>query len=655
MCDRSAVQSLPLGSAAIPDVPHPAHPPSDPQQKIQTAEQIRIAIVTIAAGLVWFHLLEPVPHVSIIGIAAVLVGGYPIFSEACHDVRARRMTMELSMTIALLAALSIGEFFTALVITLFVLIAEVLERHTVSRGRIAIDDLLRLLPRSAFRVKDDKIEELPISGIRPGDRILVRPGAQIPVDGIVESGNSAVDEATITGEAAPVEKAPGLKVFAGTTNQTGAIQVLVERLGLDTTFGRIVQAVEVAEQSRAPVQRLADRLAGYLVYFALGSALVTLVFTHDLRATLSVIIVAGACGIAAGTPLAILGAIASAAHAGGVIKGGLYLELLAKVDTILLDKTGTLTYGKPKVISVEPAFGVEKGTLLQIAAVAERHSEHPIAKAILSAALENGLPVSESTAFRYLPGKGVAVEWIGSKILAGNCAWLKASGVFVPILDEVPGTHVAIARDGKFLGIVYLADEVRKEAARAVERMQELKIDVKLLTGDSAGPAHDVAKSIGVKDVACGLLPQEKFEHVDRLVRSGRVVAMIGDGINDAPALARAQIGVAMGSGTELAQSTANILLIGNDLCKFMHIIQIARHCRSVILQNFYGTLLVDAVGMVLAGFGLIHPLMAAFIHVSSELLFILNSTRLLPNRAHSHIRLAGLPGAENSLAASVR
>jgi cation transport ATPase len=400
MCDHTAVQNLPVERAPISETPHPTDPRSsiDPRQKIETADRIRISIVTIAAGLVWFHLLEPAAHISVIGIAAVLVGGYPIFAEAFHDVRARRMTMELSMTIALVAALSIGEFFTALVITLFVLIAEVLERLTVSRGRIAIDDLLRLLPRSAFRVKDDQIEELPISEIRTGDRILVRPGAQIPIDGVVESGNSAVDEATITGEATPVEKAPGLKVFAGTTNQTGAMEVLVERLGLDTTFGRIIQAVEVAEQSRAPVQRVADRLSGYLVYFALGSALVTLIFTHDIRATLSVIIVAGACGIAAGTPLAILGGIASAARLGAVIKGGLYLELLAKVDTILLDKTGTLTYGKPKVISIEPAFGIGESTVLQIAAVAERHSEHPIAKAILSAASENcGLSIENTT------------------------------------------------------------------------------------------------------------------------------------------------------------------------------------------------------------------------------------------------------------------
>lgn len=637
MCDHTAVQSSPAG-AAISEKPRPAGRPSsiDPQQKIETADRIRIVIVTIAAGLVWFHLFEPVAHVSVIGIAAVLFGGYPIFAEAFHDVRARRMTMELSMTIALVAALSIGEFFTALVITLFVLIAEVLEGLTVSRGRTAIDDLLRLLPRSAFRVKGESIEELPISEIRPGDRILVRPGAQIPVDGVVESGNSAVDEATITGEASLVEKAPGGKVFAGTTNQTGALQVLVEQLGVDTTFGRIIQAVEIAEQSRAPIQRLADRLSGYLVYFALGSALLTLIFTHNLRATLSVIIVAGACGIAAGTPLAILGGIARAARLGAVIKGGLYLELLAKVDTILLDKTGTLTYGKPRVISIEPAFGTEEDTLLRIAAVAERHSEHPIAKAILSAASEKSLAIPEPTAFRYLPGKGIVAEWNGSKILAGSCAWLKAAGVFVPILDEVPGTHVAVAREGKFLGILYLADEVRKEAARAVEQMQEFKLNVKLLTGDSAGPAHGLAKSLGIEDVACSLLPQEKLGHVDELVRSGRVIAMIGDGINDAPALARAQVGVAMGSGTELAQSSANVLLIGNDLCKFMQVIQVAYHCRSVILQNFYGTLLVDAVGIVLAGLGFIHPLLAAFIHVSSELLFILNSTRLLPRRTQA-------------------
>src|SRR5450631_1097798 len=317
---------------------------------IEPFDLIRIAVTAIATALVWFRVWEPFPQVSLIGIAGVLFGGWPIFREAFENLRERRMTMELSMTIALLAALGIGEFFTALIITVFVLVAEVLEGLTVGRGRRAIGDLLDLLPRSAWIVKEGMSPvEVPVGELRPGDRVLIRPGTRIPVDGHVLSGNSTVEEAAITGEALPQDKLPGCRIFAGTLNQTGALEVAVKNLGRDTTFGRIIEEVEKAEQTRAPIQRLADRLAGYLVYFALGSAVLTLLITHNLRSTISVIIVAGACGIAAGTPLAILGAIGRAARQGAIIKGGLYLEALAAVDTVLLDKTGTLTFGTPQI------------------------------------------------------------------------------------------------------------------------------------------------------------------------------------------------------------------------------------------------------------------------------------------------------------------
>src|SRR5882724_8993499 len=359
---------------------HPDHAgePGHEHGHVEPFDLIRIAVTAIAAGLVWFRVWEPFPQVSLIGIAGVLFGGWPIFHEAFENLRERRMTMELSMTIALLAALGIGEFFTALVIAAFVLAAEVLEGLTVGRGRRAIGDLLDLLPHSAWIVKDGASPmEVPVGELRPGDRVLIRPGTRIPVDGRVLSGNSSVEEAAITGESLPQDKLPGSRIFAGTLNQTGALEVAVENLGRDTTFGRIVEAVEKAEQTRAPIQRLADRLAGYLVYFALASALLTLLITHNLRSTISVIIVAGACGIAAGTPLAILGAIGRAARQGAIIKGGVYLEQLAKIDTVLLDKTGTLTYGKPHVALVDPADGYDADELLQIAAGAERNSEHP--------------------------------------------------------------------------------------------------------------------------------------------------------------------------------------------------------------------------------------------------------------------------------------
>src|SRR5438552_14808340 len=332
--------------------------PEGHEHALEWPDLLRIGVVAVGAAAVWLRLWEPLPHVSVIGVLTALVGGWPIFREAVENVVERRMTMELSMTIALVAALVIGEFFTALVITLFVLVAEVLEGMTVARGRRAISNLLDLLPRTVTVRRNGTVRQTPAAEVRPGDLVLVQPGARIPVDGPVVGGRSFVDQSPITGEATPVEKTPGTPVYAGTINQSGALEIRAERLGRDTSFGKIVDAVERAERSRAPIQKIADRLAGNLVYFALACAALTFLVTRDVRSTISVVIVAGACGIVAGTPLAILGAIGRAARQGAIVKGGLYLEVLARVDTVVLDKTGTLTFGIPEVRSISAAPGV---------------------------------------------------------------------------------------------------------------------------------------------------------------------------------------------------------------------------------------------------------------------------------------------------------
>src|SRR5580692_2857792 len=369
---------------------------SEPEQHgqgVEWAELARIAFVALAAAAVWFRLWEPFPHLSVIGIAATLIGGYPIFKEAFENIVERKMTMELSMTIALLSALAIGEFFTALVITGFVLAAEVLEGLTVGRGRRAIQSLLDFLPRTVAVRRNDQVVEVASDEVQVGDTVIVKPGGRIPVDGAVLSGRSFVEQAAITGEAMPVEKVPGDAVYAGTINQSGALEIDAQKLGRDTTFGRIIEAVERAEKSRAPIQKTADRLAGYLVYFALGAAILTFIITHNVRSTISVVIVAGACGIAAGTPLAILGAIGRAAHQGAIIKGGLYLEALAVVDTVLLDKTGTLTFGTPQIREVVSANGFGEQQIIAAASIAECKSEHPLAKAIIARATDLAIPV----------------------------------------------------------------------------------------------------------------------------------------------------------------------------------------------------------------------------------------------------------------------
>lgn len=608
----------------------------DHDHALHWIDGIRIAAVAIAAAAVWLRLCEPFPKISVIGIAGLLTGGWPIFREAFGNLAARRMTMELSMSIAIVAAAAISEFFTALVITLFVLVAEVLEGMTVSRGRRAIRDLLDFLPHAVSVRRAGTVSEVDADALSVGDAVLVNPGGRIPVDGSVLTGHSFVDQSRITGESLPVEKTAGSAVFAGSINQSGALEIRAERLGRDTSFGKIIDAVERAERSRAPVQRLADRLAGYLVYFALGAALLTYLITRDIRATISVVIVAGACGIAAGTPLAILGAIGRAARAGAIIKGGLFLEQLGKVDTVVLDKTGTLTLGRPEVRAVLPVAGVDAATLLYLAACAELRSEHPLGKTIVAYARSQGATPREPACFGYTPGRGIEAIVAGDRVVVGNLALMRESGIVIAI-DRAPhpeASEIYVARgSGDLLGSIVIADTVRAEARQAIADIQAMGIRTMLLTGDGLPVAEAVARELGIPEVAGDLMPEDKQARVKALVSQGLTVAMIGDGVNDAPALIEASVGVAMGSGTDVARESADVVLLGNDLVKFARTLSLARRTRRIIWANFAGTIGVDLLGIALAAAGLLHPLVAAFIHVISELAFILNSARLLPSR----------------------
>ena len=465
--------------------------------------------------------------------------------------------------------------------------------------------------------------------------MLVNPGGRIPVDGTVIAGQSFADQSRITGESMPVEITAGSRVFAGSINQSGALEIRAERIGRDTSFGKIIEAVEEAERSRAPVQRLADRLAGYLVYFAIAAAILTWLITRDLRSTISVVIVAGACGIAAGTPLAILGAIGRAARAGAIIKGGLYLEQLGRVDTVVLDKTGTLTYGQPEVQKLLPVAGVDALALLDAAAAAESRSEHPLGKTIVAHARRLGRAVAEPERFAYTPGRGIEAQVGGDQVLAGSLKLMQAHAIALPAaLASARASIVYVARAGRFLGAIAIADRVRPEAKTAMAAIRALGIRTVLLTGDTQAVAASVAKTLGIAEVEAELLPDDKRRHVQALVDAGRTVAMVGDGINDAPALMAAHVGVAMGSGTDVARESADVVLLGNDLLKFAETLGVARRTRRIIWANFAGTIGVDLCGMALAAAGLLDPILAALIHVTSETVFILNSARLIPARA---------------------
>jgi heavy metal translocating P-type ATPase len=589
-----------------------------------------MALIVIASFTGWWRAFMDRDWLA---FAGTIIGGLPIYKEAWENLLKKRMTMELSMTIALVAALAIGQFFTAMVIAFFVLFAELLEGYTVGGGRKAIGKLIDALPRQVTVRRDGQEQQLAADALAPGETVVIRPGERIPVDGIVIKGTSFVDQSSITGESLPVEKVEQTKVFAGTINKNGVLEVKVQRVGRDTTFGKIIQVVEEAEKSKAPVERVADRLAAGLVYFAFGAAVLTFLVTRNLTATIAVIIVAGACGVAAGTPLAILAGIGSAARRGIIVKGGLHLEKLAEIDTIVLDKTGTLTLGIPEVTGVHSDTGIPEETILENAAVAEQHSEHPLGEAIVRAAKSRNLSLRQYADLRYVPGKGITCRDGASTITVGTVAFIEENGIRtedIRLQPIKPGESlVYVGRDKTLLGTISLADQLRDEAINAIAQLKATGYRTLLLTGDNPDIASTIGQQLGVDEAHGGLLPEQKVAKIRELLGQGRKVAMVGDGINDAPALAEATVGIAMGGGTDVALETADITLMTADLSRLSDVFSIARRCYRVIMFNFWGTIVVDTLGIALAFLGLLAPIVAALIHVVSELAFILNSARL--------------------------
>ena len=633
-------------------------------ERIEWADVVRIAVVGLAALGAWIAGAAGTPGwaVGAVGAVVLAVGCWPLLVEAAEDLRKRRMSMELSMLLAIVAAAVIGEWVTALAVTVFALCAEVLEELSMDRGRDALTDLMSFLPQTARVVgapeaaesaeasQSSGVTEVPLDEVRPGQVIALSPGGRVPVDGVVRTGRADVDQSRITGEALPVQVGPGDRVPAGSITR-GALELEVERVGEDSSYGRIVAAVRHAQSSRAPVQRLADRLAARIVYLALAAALVTFLVTRDVRATISVIIVAGACGVAAGTPLAVLAAIARAARCGAFVKDGTHLEQLSAVDTVVVDKTGTLTVGEPRVVSVRPTEAAAgEGEVLALAAAAEWNSEHPIGRAIYNEAAVRDLTVPMPGDVAYSPGAGVSAHVEGRQITVGRCRGQKKqperdasdcddeAALSTESDPEAPSATsvVEVRADGQLLGTIALTDRLRQGAATAVRDLSDMGLEVLMLTGDSAASARHVAGLLGLTEeqVRADLLPTDKEEVIDSLRRAGKQVAMVGDGVNDAPALGAADVGIAMGTGTDVAREAGDVVLVGSAPADLVETVRVARRARGIIMVNFVGTVVVDAAGMIAAGLGLLGPVAAALVHVVSESAFILNSARLVPRPA---------------------
>ena len=516
-------------------------------------------------------------------------------------------------------------FEAAAVITVLVLLGQVLELRARERTGGAIRALLDLAPKTARRLRPDGAdEEITLAEVRVGDRLRVRPGDGVPVDGEVLDGRGAVDESMVTGESMPVEKEPGAKVIGGTVNGTGSLVVRAEKVGADTVLSRIVAMVAEAQRSRAPIQRMADTVSGWFVPAVIAVALLAFVawavwgpapaLSYGLVAAVSVVIIACPCALGLATPMSIMVGVGKGASAGVLIKDAEALERMERVDTLVVDKTGTLTEGKPKVVAVVPAAGLSEDEALALAAGLERSSEHPLAAAIVAAAEERGLALREAAGFASLTGKGVTGTVDGRAVALGNAKLMADLGVDLGGLQEEAdrlrgdgATALFLAFDGKAGGVVAVADPIKATTPAALERLRAEGIRVVMLTGDNRRTAEAIARRLGIAEVEADVLPEDKNRIVRGLRAEGKVVAMAGDGVNDAPALAEADVGIAMGTGTEVAMQSAGVTLVKGDLLGIARARALSRATMRNIRQNLFLAFVYNAIGVPVAA-GVLYP-----------------------------------------------
>ena len=594
-------------------------------------EAARIVAVGALTFLYWRGWL-PFPLL----VLTLALGLYPLAKAGIVDLwRERKIGTEIFVTVATGIAFAGEEYIAAAVLMTIILIAEYIADLNTDRARASINALIGAAPRTATIRTAGGEETVAIDSLTAGAIVLVRAGDRMPVDGTVTAGAAAVNEASMTGESVPIDKGVGASVLAGTMVESGALDVRTEKVGADTLFGRIVALVENAESETAPVQKLTDRVAAWLLPLMLIFLVVVFLVTHDIRKIVALMIFTSPAELGLATPMVMIAAIARAARLGILVKGGLYLEQLAKADAFVFDKTGTLTYGTPVVSGVvvhDPAYSEDE--LLRLAASADQRSSHPLAVAVVNAARERGLTLSEPQDFRTIHGRGVIATVDAREVIAGNDALLEERAVQRPELGAPDdGTNVRIAVNGRLVGSVYFADRPRSGAAEAIRSLRDSGVKrVVMLTGDNAESARQIASALGIDEVRAHLLPEEKVRAIDDLRREGLIVAMVGDGVNDAPALARADIGIAMGArGTQAAIEAADIALMADDLAKIAVARALARRAYRTIQENLIvGVGVVHVLGIIAALAGWIGPIQAALLHLGPDILVFVNSIKLL-------------------------
>jgi len=630
---RSTITSLGYGIREIKRRPKP---------RSHAHEFIRMGITL--ALIILSYFLFPIRYFQYLGVdwvalLALLFAGWPLARTAVRSLLSRNVDADVFMALGVAAAAATGEFRAAAVIAFFMLIAEFLETFTADRARRAIRELVESAPQTARVRRDGELFEIPVEDIMHNDVVLVRAGEKIPVDGKVFSGQSAVNQAQITGEPFPVEKNEDDDVFAGTVNESGLLEIRVSRVGRDTTLGHIIRLVEEAQAQKAPVQRVADKFAAWFTPVILAVSLLTYLLSHNFISALTVIVIACPCAVALATPLAVVAGIGRASRHGILIKGGRHLETLGRIRSVVLDKTGTLTLGQPKVVAVRGFGDHDEHEILSRAASVEKHSEHPLAKAILEEARARKVPDIEPASFEVLKGLGVKAQVDGTRVTFGSRALLTSQEI--SISDEVEAylreaeskgqTGLLLSHDHHVCGAVLIADAIRPESRNALLALRKLGIKhIAMLTGDNVRTAQAIAQEAGIEEVHAGMLPEGKAAKVRELKQRHGALAMVGDGVNDAPALAASSVGIAMAAaGSDAAIEAADVALLTDDLTKLSEAVLLGRKTFRTIKQNLAVGILFNVIGVSLAATGFLTPMAAAMAHILPDVLVFANSARL--------------------------
>jgi Cd2+/Zn2+-exporting ATPase len=572
-------------------------------------------------------------------IASLILGGYPIVKSAIQTLLIPDLNVDTLVSIAAISATAVGAYREAAAVLFIMLLGETLEGVTVGKTRKAIASLIQLSPKMAWVIRENQEVQVPIEKVKANEIVIVKPGERIPVDGKIISGCGSVNQSMLTGESIPVEKDVGDRVYCGTINETGSCAIEATQVAEDTKLAQIKRLILEAQAEKSPIQRVMDRFARYFIPAVLLIALATSLITGEIIRGITILIVACPCALVLGAPTAVVAAIGNAARQGLLIKGGAYLEQMGRLKTLLMDKTGTLTEGRPRVVGIRSFDGPDEKEVLYWAAVAEKRSEHPLARAVIKSAEELSLQIPHPESFENFRGKGVKANWNSKTIVVGSPDLLRSEGIEIPesvkdLLgsEEFEGmTSLFVTLDRRLLGLISIADTLRKGAKAAIEKIQQEGVsEIWMLTGDSPQVADRIGKELGIRYEA-KLLPEEKVVSVKEWKRKGRVVAMVGDGVNDAPALAAADIGIAMGAvGTDVAIETADIALMTDDLEKIPAVIRLSKKALKVIKENLVFAIVFNTVLVFLSTQGWMTMILGAVLHQASSLLVILNSMRLL-------------------------